>query len=339
MRICSLLPSGTEILFELGLGEQIIGVTEYCLYPPEARSKPIVSRGKIDSRVLNSGQIQEKVAELAQSGAGTFLLDAEWLERERPDLIISQDMCRVCDIRAEEVIRTVDSLGIDARVLVLKPSRLADIMENVRLVGQATQRTAMAEGLASRLEFRIGDVGRRLASVEERPRALCLEWLDPLMAGGHWIPEMVALARGEDGLGEPGGPVQRLEWSQVLGYAPEFIFLIPCAMDNARTLQEVPYLASKDGWSELPAVRGGNVYIVNSDFYSVPGPRVVTGLEVMAQLIHPDLVMNKIPADSVLKLHADSAVTHDADSIARRFRPYINPPGGFPVPGSFYSEG
>ncbi len=175
MRICSLIPSGTEILFALGLGDQVIVVTEYSNYPPEAKSKSIVSRGRIDASSLSSSQVSSKVAELMQSCAGTYLLDADWLRRERPDLILSQDLCQVCDLQAEEVVRTLDSLGIGAEVLVLSPLCLSDILNNIRVVGRAPGRPSRADGLVSHLQVRMGDVVRNVAKVEARPRVLRLE--------------------------------------------------------------------------------------------------------------------------------------------------------------------
>ena len=322
MRICSLIPSGTEILFSLGLGDQVIGVTEYCNYPPEAKSRLVVSRGRITAAILSSRDVDRQVQELVGTGIGTYALDSGWLQQEKPDLILSQDLCLVCDLQAQEVMGTVDSLGIETEVLVLGPSSLSDILNNVLRVGRATGRESRAEELVSQLRTRIDKVASMAAHVQTRPRVLCLEWLDPLTAGGHWIPEMVAVAGGVDGLVDSGAPAKRVSWEQVVDYAPDVIMLIPCAMDMDWTLGEVKLLAQKEGWWDIPAVMGGNVFIVYSDFYSVPGPRIVTGLEIMAQLIHPELFSGMVPTNTGLKLEPPGQGGRLSELIDRCFRPY-----------------
>ncbi|MDA2932958.1 ABC transporter substrate-binding protein, partial [Acidobacteria bacterium AH-259-D05] len=259
---------------------------------------------------------------LAQSGKGTYTFDTEWLCREKPDLILTQDLCHVCDLDASEVVKAIASLQPPPEVLVLSPKNLADIMNNIKRVGEATGVMEKADLLYTRLQSRIDAVADRAASAEHKPRVFMLEWIDPLAAGGHWFPELVALAGGKDELGKPGDPSVLLAWKQVLKYNPEIILMSPCSCAIGRTLRDVHLLARQEGWWDIEAVRRGQVYIVVPDYYTRPGPRIVRGLEITAQILHPESFTDLIPAQTVVKLDPLARDNGSPEGLAQYFHPY-----------------
>ncbi len=289
MRICSLLPSATEIVFALGLGDQVVGVTHECDYPPAARRRPVVVHSTVDPAAMASADIEAAVRASLQGGEGLYVIDAETLRRADPDLIVTQDLCDVCALPAAAVTAAIESLPRRPRVISLKPERLADVLADIRHVGAATGRSAEAGRLVAELIERIATVGKMTARVEPRPRVLCIEWLDPIYVGGHWIPEMVNLAGGQDVAGVAGQKSRIVPWDDLRPTQPQVIVLMPCGFDAARMAYERGLLERLPGWSDLPAVRSGRVYATDaSAYFSRPGPRLVEGLEILAHFIHPD---------------------------------------------------
>ena len=322
MRICSLLPSGTEILFDLGLGDQIIGVSDLCQYPPEARTKQTVSRSKIDPSILSSQEVDELMHRLLASGESPYELDQEWLLREAPDIILTQDLCYYCEVDAASVEEAVRPIPVAPQVLVLQPRTLDGILASIDEVGQACCAVREAAELVQRLKERFGAIERALSNVSRRPKVLSLEGINPLVFGGHWIPDLLNLAGGSAKLYPPGSPATRLTWQDVKTYAPEKLFVDLCSSDLERSLREIPWLVAHDGWEELPAVRDGEVYVIDHVYFSNPGPRVVQGAEILAELTHPALFSGLIPCNSVLKLDAGLAATCPVEDIASCFQPY-----------------
>ncbi len=296
MRICSLLPSATEIIYALGLGEQLYGVSHECDFPPEATTKPAVIRPAFDPSTLSSLEIDHAVTERLRRGEGVYTIDLARLRRADPDLILTQELCDVCAIPYSEVKRAIEHLGRQPLLLSLSPALLGDVLEDIRRVGRAAGRGEQAESLVTRLQSRIDLVAAKTARVTNRPNTFCLEWADPLYVSGHWVPEMVELAGGTDGLGVKGKPSVPIEWDPVVRYAPEVIILMPCGFDVERTVKELPLVTRLPGWSDLPAVRRDRVYAVNgSAYFNRSGPRLVDGLELLAKILHPELFPGAIP--------------------------------------------
>jgi iron complex transport system substrate-binding protein len=290
MRICSLLPSATEIVYALGLGDQLVAVTHECDEPPAARQKPRVTRSTIDPTTLTSAQIDALVTQHLHDHRGIYHIDRALLEHLDPDLILTQELCDVCAVSYAEVQRAVRALYGERRILSLEPVSLAGILDTILAVGRATDTEARAEELVNGLRARIERVRARTAAVSRRPRVVCLEWLDPPFAGGHWVPEMVTAAGGLDVLGRAGEPSRRLPWDEVMAAAPEVAVLMPCGFGVERAVQEYAQAAIPAGWWRTPAVRTGQVWAVDANaFFSRPGPRVVDGLELLAAILHPDL--------------------------------------------------
>jgi len=298
MRICSLLPAATEIAFALGLGDAVVGVTHECDYPPQAKKKPVVVTSVIDAARMTSGEIDRKVGEALQTGKGLYSIDEAAFIDAAPDLILTQGLCDVCALDYNEVVKAAAKLSRQPAILSLNPHGLADMLDDIRRVGVATERLIAAEALVQDLQRRIDRVAH--ARPAHRPRVVCLEWYEPLYAAGHWAPEMVELAGGEDMLGRQGEPSSKVEWRAVVAARPEVILLMPCGFDVRRTVKEATSLREREGWNDLPAVRAGKVFAVNGNaYFSRPGPRLIDGLEILAQLIRPEeIAWSLSPADA-----------------------------------------
>ena len=322
MKICSLLPSGTEIAFALGLGDQVAGVSDLCDHPTEARTKHVACRSLIDTSVLTSREVEQKIREYTDAGESTYEIDTEWLDSTRPDLILTQDLCYVCDVDAGQVFKAVDGFNDQPRVLVLSPRTVPEIYDNIREVGEAAGVPDRAEALVSKMCGRVEAVTSKVGRSEHRPRVFSLEGVDPLVAGGHWIPEMRLLAGGRDDMFAPGCPAMRLEWQRVSSYDPDVLLLTLCSSDLSRSLGEVHWLARQQGWWDMEAVRTGQVYLIDHVRFSRPGPRIVQGIEMLAQIFHPGLFTGLIPRDTVMKLDLPAAGSCLPEEMASHFRPY-----------------
>lgn len=288
-RIISFLPSATEMVCALGLEDQLVGVTHECDHPAEASSKPVVVRNVLPIEFMSQGEIDAAVAQRLRDGLSLYCVDESLVGALEPDLIITQNLCEVCAPSGNEVAELLRGLPKRPEVLWMTPRTLAEIADNIRELGRATGRLAEAEALveagAARLRA-IESVTRRLP---ERPRVFVMEWLDPVYGSGHWVPEMVATAGGEDGLSRPGGDSVRLSWEAVRGWAPEVLVIAPCGLGADQAAAEARRLAERPGWFDLPAVRSGRVFAVDAKaYFARPGPRVVEGAELLAHLFHPD---------------------------------------------------
>ncbi|HEY3196620.1 MAG TPA: cobalamin-binding protein [Nitrospirales bacterium] len=305
MRIVSFLPSATEIVYALGLGDQLAGVTHECDYPPEARSKPVVVRSAIQ-KGLTPQQIDESVSRSLQAGQSLYTVDEVLLNQLAPDLILTQDLCQVCAPSGREIERVLPFLLRAPDMVYLTPTCLADIFDNIREVGEVTGRTAEAKALVRQLQERVDAVRDRTRTVSSRPRVFCMEWLSPPYNTGHWMPELVELAGGVDGLGQKGKNSVRVAWEQIVEYAPEVLILSPCGLNLAEVLRQAHLLTTYPGWDRLPAVERGSVYAVDANsYFARPGPRVVAGVELLAHLIHPDRFSWSGLRDAYRKLNAD----------------------------------
>lgn len=290
MRIVSTLPSATEILFALDLGSHMVGVTHECDYPPAARGKPVVVHSRFDPAAMASAEIEAAVRATLEEGGGVYVVDAEVLRRADPDLVVTQDLCDVCALSTTALTAALERLPRRPRILSLKPERLVDILADIRRVGEATGRSIHASHLVGELTDRITTVGKMTARVEQRPRVLCVEWFDPIYVGGHWIPEMVDLAGGEDVAGAAGQKSRLVPWEDLRATQPEVIVVMPCGFDAARAARELGLLERLPGWVDLPAVRSGRLYATDaSAYFSRPGPRLADGLEILAHFLHPDI--------------------------------------------------
>jgi iron complex transport system substrate-binding protein len=290
MRIVSLLPSATEIVYLLGLGELLVGVSHECDFPAAAITKPKIIRPAFETAGHPSAEIDRRVREFLQRGEDIYRIDREALQAADPDLILTQELCDVCAAPYQEVLAAVEVLPRKPEIISLNPQRLRDVLEDIRRVGEASGRLAEAEEAVASLKQRIAQVAGRTRQVDDRPTVVCLEWLDPVMASGHWIPEMVVFAGGREPIGTPGAPSRRVPWAQVCSAAPDVLILMPCGYSVPRALEEIPLLTRLPGWTDLPAVARGKVFAVDGHaYFSRSGPRLVNGVEILAHLVHPEL--------------------------------------------------
>lgn len=289
MRIVSLLPAATEIAFALGLGEQVVGVSHECDYPPEAQRLPKVTESLIPAGVV-SADIDALVRQRMADGGALYSLDMTLLEQLRPELILTQALCDVCAVAEEEVRRAACTLPGNPRVVNLEASRLADVLATVCQVAEAAGVPRRGSDLVESLRRRIDAVSERTARIAERPRMVVLEWIDPPFSAGHWTPELVELAGGVEGLGRAGVPSQSVAWDTIVAWQPEVMLIACCGFDIERTRQDLPILSSQPGWGDLPCVRQGRVFMVDgSAYFSRPGPRLVDSLEILANVLHPNI--------------------------------------------------
>ncbi len=288
MRIVSLQPSATEIVCELGLGKDLVAVTHECDYPPFVRALPKATRTLIP-KDAPSAEIDALVRERLKGQRALYSLDLETLEALRPDLIVTQALCDVCAVAEEEVQDAACRLPGRPRVINLEPETLTQVLGAIRQVAEAASQPTKGADAVRALEARVQAVASRSASVSHRPRVALLEWLVPPFSCGHWNPELVRLAGGEEVLGVAGQRSRTLTWQEVADARPEVVFVACCGFDLPRTLVDVEALSANPGWRELPAVRAGRVYVADgSHYFSRPGPRIVDSLEILAHALHPD---------------------------------------------------
>jgi len=284
MRVVSLLPSATEMLYALGI--EPVGVSGACDYPPPARQKPTVVRSRIDTDDSSAG-IDDQVQETEEGGV--YDLDRETLAGLDPDVVVSQGICEVCAVEDTAVRRAVADLGLEADVVTTDPHSLGDVFADLERLGGLLDREERAATVVGDLRERVAAVERATPPPADGPRVAVLDWLDPVMVAGHWIPGMVERAGGRYGLADPGDRSRPREWSAVREYDPDVLVAAPCGFDVGKTLENAVDLTGREGWSELRAVRGKAVYAVDGTGYvNRPGPRLVDTLECLAGILHPN---------------------------------------------------
>ena len=295
MRVVSLLASATEMIAALGCLDQLVGRSHECDYPEAVRALPVVSQAQINVET-SSAEIDAQVKAIsraaqaedaAMQALSIYRIDIEQLQALRPDVIFTQTQCEVCAVSERDVARAVSQLiGIQPRIISLAPYRLADIWEDVLRVGAALERRAQAQQLVAGYQARLERLRRRTAAQPEHPRVAVLEWLDPPMAGGNWTPELVEIGGGINLFGEVGAHSPWLAWDDLLAADPDAMILTPCGFTLERTLQDVPLLEARPGWSTLRAVQSGRVFAVDGNqYFNRSGPRLVESAEMLATLL------------------------------------------------------
>jgi iron complex transport system substrate-binding protein len=290
MKIASLLPSATEIVYALGLGDDLVGVTDECDYPADAVTKPVISRSTLpQGRIQTPREIDDAVrAKVSQNGQ-LYVLDTDLLRREQPDVILTQDLCRVCAVPAGQVQRALDQLGLpNAKVLSLDPNTLEDVLVQIKAVGKLLDRSEKAEALTASLRERIAKV-RETAKRVPTVSVFALEWSDPPFSAGHWVPDMIEAVGGTPVLAEKGWPSREVAWHEVRVAGPEVIVFMPCGYYLEEAEDEANAFLDQPEFADTPAARNGNVYAVDAtSYFSRPGPRIVDGLEILAWAVHPE---------------------------------------------------
>jgi len=269
----------------VGAGEALVGVTHECDFPRGVEHLPKLTASKIDGSA-SSAEIDAAVGRLSDEGS-IYALDASLLEKLAPDLVITQGLCDVCAVSVDVVQEAAACLPVPPRILSLNPTSLEGVFTDLVALGGTLGRAEEARKEVADLRVRLARVGEAVAG-RGRPRVGCIEWLDPPFSAGHWVPEMVRLAGGEELFAGPGEPSARLTWEGVFGAAPEVLVLMPCGFDARRAVSEARALSGLPGWGEVPAVRSGRVWAVDANsHFSRPAPRLVEGVEILARILHP----------------------------------------------------
>ncbi len=289
-RIVSFLPAATEMAFALGLGDQLVGITHECDYPPEVQGKPVVVRNVLPIEKMSQPEIDVAVTQRMRDGLSLYQVDEKLLQELAPDIILTQDLCQVCAPSGSEVTQALSLLPKKPQILWLTPKSLEEIFDNLRELGQATGRVKEAEELITSGRARLEKIAAVTRDLSHRPRVFCMEWLDPVYCSGHWMPEMVEIAGGVDALARKGTDSVRIPWEVVLEWAPEVLIITPCGFNLEKVIEQAPQLSRYPGWFDLPAVRNDRAYATDANsYFARPGPRVVEGTELLAHLIHPEL--------------------------------------------------
>ena len=286
-RVASFLPSSTEILYELELADQIVGVTHECNYPEDAKTKPKLINSSFNTVILQSIDIDKKIVEMMKTGQDIYVIDDEKLKKSRPDIIIAQGICDVCAPSAKEIDRAVTILGYKPDVLVLDPHDLDDILQSIINIAEKVNK--VKEGhrvvafLQKRIDYIVERVSNQVNNIVKNPsktKVVCIEWIDPFYTAGHWIPQMVTIAGGINGISSRGKPSRRMSMDEIKLFDPDY------------------------GWKSLQAVQNNEVYVVNANaYFSKPGPRTIVGLEILAKIINPKLFEYLyVPSNSFTKL-------------------------------------
>jgi iron complex transport system substrate-binding protein len=304
LRLISFLPAATEMVFALGLGDRLVGVSHECDFPAPAKTKPVVVKPVLPLEKMSLREIDAAVAERIGSGQNLYQVDERLLEQLAPTHILTQALCQVCAPSGNEITRALAALPVKPKILWLTPRTIAEIFGNLRELGAATGRLAQAEELNAAANARLQNVIELRKKTPRRPRVFCLEWIDPYYCCGHWVPEMVELAGGEDALGRKGTDSVRVSWTDIAALSPEILVVSPCGFGVEEAVEQAKQLLQQPGWNNLPAVLNDRVFAVNSNaYFSRPGPRVVDGVELLAHLIHPELCDWRGSGNAFLQIH------------------------------------
>jgi len=311
MRVVSLLPSATEMLYAIGV--EPVGVSHECDYPPAARELPAVNSSRVDPDA-SSTAIDEQVQDALEEG-GVYEIDRDQLVALDPDVIVSQGICDVCAVDDSDILRTVEELDLDTEVITSDPHSLEDMLSDIERLGDLLGRSAAAAAVRADLESRVEEMSEQ--TPDHGPRVAVLDWLDPVMVAGHWVPGMVDRVGGSYGLADPGDRSRPREFSEIRDYDPEVLIVSPCGFGLDQTMENATDLTAREGWADLTAVQNEQVYAIDGHHYiNRPGPRLVDSLAALASVIHPGSV--DPPAAAVERF--PRAVSGQPDSIPGRTR-------------------
>ncbi|MHB8743112.1 MAG: cobalamin-binding protein [Sulfuricaulis sp.] len=303
MRIVSFLPAATEMIYLLGLQDQLVGRSHECDYPPQVRDKPIIVDCALDLSVLSLAEIDIAVTRQLAAGNSLYKVDEAQLRAAAPDLLVTQNLCQVCGPAGNEVTQVLKTMAAPPRILWQTPRNFDEMLDALRTLGIETGTQEKAENWIEGAVARI----RAIASTTmrlERVRVSFLEWVDPIYCGGHWIPQMLEWAGGVDRNSRNGTDSVRIAWQDVLDYRPDVIVIAPCGFNTVKARQQAVLMQQRAGWAGLPAVQRGRVYAVDANaYFARPGPRLVDGVELLAHLIHPDALPWTGPEDAFSLVH------------------------------------
>jgi iron complex transport system substrate-binding protein len=303
-RIVTFLPSATELIYSLGAEDRLFGVTHECNYPSDAKTKPRVISSVFDPASMSSKQIDDKICQLMSEGKEIYSLNKENLLSAKPDLIISQNICEVCSAHTEHVNMAVEMLEKKPEVYTMDPHDVSEILTSIKdiskIIGKEKEGNGLIDSLSKRLEF------VKSKTFEKKQKVVAIEWVDPFFTSGHWIPEMIEVAGGENLISSEKMPSRKMKLEEIKEANPDIIVVMPCGFDVKRTINEYKkVLAGNPEWNELKAVKENNVYAVDANsYFSKPSLRTITGIEILASIFHPDVFDDlQLPEDSFMKIN------------------------------------
>ena len=289
MRIVSLLPSTTEIACALGLESQLVGRSHECDYPESIKDLPVLTEPKYDENGRSS-EIDKRVKSLLENGLSVYHVFADKLSELNPDLILTQDHCEVCAVSLPDVEEALQKYtSSDSKVISVSPKNLEDIFESIQTIGNAAGAGQKAKHLLAEIKQRFSIIKNTVFG-ENRKTVATVEWIEPLMTAGNWIPELIEIAGGEDQLGKPGQHSPWIDWNDIMEADPEYLLICPCGYSCQQTLNEIDHLTDKPEWEKLKAVKNGNVFILDGNHYfNRPGPRIFESTRILGEILHPQL--------------------------------------------------
>ncbi|MGA8739546.1 MAG: cobalamin-binding protein [Nitrososphaeraceae archaeon] len=301
-RIVSFLPSATEILYLLGSQDQLFGVSHQCNFPPQAKNKLQVIKPVFDSESMTSMEIEEKIQELTRLQKDYFIIDFELLKEIRPDLIISQGLCEVCSPHTKETDKAIRYLDEKPQTLVLDPHNVDDILQNIIDVAKTVGKETDGRQIRASLTKRIENISTTFKS--NKPKVICLEWFDPFYICGHWVPQMVEIAGGINGISITGEQSRKMDFSEIVEFDPDILIFLPCGLDLERIIREYESLSHNHQWNSLRAVQTDMVFALDAlSYFSRPSPRIITGIEILAKIFNPQCFSNLItPSNAYVKI-------------------------------------
>jgi iron complex transport system substrate-binding protein len=312
VRIVSLLPSATEILFALGFDREVVGVSHECDYPAQARTRRVVIHSRIPKDAAPA-EIDRLVREYVSRGESLYAVDARALEELAPDLIITQDLCHVCAASPDDLAAALARFAQRPEVLCLNPQDLGNVWRDILWVGEETRSGHAAERLLEEIGDRLGRIEDSVSRSEGRPRVAFLEWLQPFYVGGHWVPEMIGLAGGHDVLGHVHTPSFRVTLEEIVAAAPDIILVSPCGYSAQRAREEYLSMAHPEEWNAIPAVQNGRIYALEANsYFSRPGPRLIAGIEALAKLFQPAMQVNNEAEGAAVRIITSQAAAFRA---------------------------
>lgn len=287
-RIITLIASATEIVCALGYREQLVGRSHECDFPASVSSLPVCTAPKLNAEVP-SRLIDQQVKDILTQALSVYRVDADQVRALRPDVVVTQSQCEVCAVSLRDVEQALcDWIDSRPRIVSLEPNALADVWKDIRLVAEAIGAAGRGDELVTALRQRMANVQAKARALSARPTVACIEWIDPLMAAGNWMPELVEMAGGVNLFGEAGKHSPWMTWEELRAKDPNVIVVLPCGFDIERSRREMPALASRPDWPELRAVRDGRVFLADGNqYFNRPGPRVAESLEILAEILHP----------------------------------------------------
>lgn len=290
LRIASFLPSATEMVCALGLGDNLVGVSHECDYPPEVKEKPIVVKCAMDLTSLNLEQIDKAVSERVGQGGSVYAVDEEAIRKVSPNLIVTQDLCQVCAPSGNEATQVFKTLVPKPEFLWQTPHSMENVFQDLLALGEKTGTKERAEQLVKEARQKIERVKTTTAQLR-MVKVFFLEWVDPIYCGGHWVPEMIGWAGGTDEISKPNVDSVRISWEEVVRFNPEVLVVSPCGFGTQEALKQAALLKSRPGWEKLAAVQKGRVYAVDANsYFARPALRLATGVEILGHLIHPEAI-------------------------------------------------